>query len=167
MNVKLIPQQYILKRWPRDERLGCNQNWKGEHIELDIKAHFMKRYNELCPRAVKLSNRASESHETYTFLSKVYEESHKIVEDMLTKKSMDGESIGMSHVSISIANEKTDQNVDTVDLGGAKAIKSRDCLDRTKKRHPTWLEKLDKKRQKRLSQTKRKKKLVNNSLLSF
>jgi hypothetical protein len=66
-----------------------------------------------------------------------------------------------------IGNEKKDQNVDTVDLGGAKAIKSRDCLDRTKKRHPTWLEKLDKKRQKRLSQTKRKKKLVNNSLLSF
>jgi len=73
----------------------------------------------------------------------------------------------MSHVSISIENEKKDQNVDTVDLGGAKGIKSRDCLDRTKKRHPTWLEKLAKMRQKSLSQTKRKKKLVNNSLLSF
>jgi len=46
----------------------------------------MKRYNELCPQMLKLTNRASESHETYTYLSKVYEESSKIVDDMLTKK---------------------------------------------------------------------------------
>ncbi|GAU26907.1 hypothetical protein TSUD_03100 [Trifolium subterraneum] len=46
MNIKLISEHYILKRWTRDARLGSNQDWKGKHVELDIKAHFMKRYNE-------------------------------------------------------------------------------------------------------------------------
>ncbi|WJX62436.1 hypothetical protein P8452_47433 [Trifolium repens] len=78
----LIPSHYILKRWTRDARSGSNRDWKGRHIDLDIKAHFMKRYNDLCPRMVKLTNRASETHEGYTFLSKVYEESNKII-DML------------------------------------------------------------------------------------
>jgi hypothetical protein len=69
MNIKQIPEHYILKRWTRDARLGSNQDWKGRHVELDIKAHFMKRYNELCPRMIKLTNKASGTHEAYTFLS--------------------------------------------------------------------------------------------------
>ncbi|XP_058785000.1 protein FAR1-RELATED SEQUENCE 5-like [Vicia villosa] len=104
MNIKLIPEQYILKRWTRGARLGSNQDWDGRHVELDMKAHFMKRYNELCPRMIKLTNRASESHETYTFLSKVYEESSKIIDDMLAKEYVDEKSSGMVHVSISTSS---------------------------------------------------------------
>jgi hypothetical protein len=70
---------------------------------------------------VKLTNRASETHEGYTFLSKVYEESNKII-DMLAKKPMDEESIGMCHVSISIEN------------GEAKGIKKRECSNKSNKR---------------------------------
>ncbi|GAU23100.1 hypothetical protein TSUD_184010 [Trifolium subterraneum] len=128
MNIKLIPEHYILKRWTRDARLGSNMDWKGQHIDLDIKAHFMKRYNELCPRMVKLINRASETHETYTFMSKVYEESGKIVENMLAKKSTDVESIGIPHVSISISTGEIDNNVDTIDVGGPRGIKKKDRL---------------------------------------
>jgi len=80
----------------------------------------MKRYNELCTRMIKLTNKASETHETCTFLSQVFEESSKIIDDMLGKKYVDGESGGMVHVSISIANDETD-NVDTV--GMTKGIK--------------------------------------------
>ncbi|CAI8583438.1 unnamed protein product [Vicia faba] len=123
MNIKLIPQHYILKRWTRDARLGSNQDLKRQHIELDIKAHFMQRYNELCPRIVKLINKASESHETYTFLSKVYEESDRTIDYMLAKKFVAGESLDMRHASMSIGNEKIDSNVETVDVGGEKSIK--------------------------------------------
>jgi len=123
MNIKLIPQHYILKRWTRDARLGSNQDLKGQRIELDIKAYFMKRYNELCPQMVKLANKASKSHETYTFLSKVYEESDKIIDDMLAKKFVGVESIEMCHVSIPIAMEKIDNNVHTLDVGGEQGIK--------------------------------------------
>ncbi|CAK8544078.1 unnamed protein product [Lathyrus sativus] len=153
MNIKLIPEQYILKRWTRDAKLGNNQDWKGKHVELDMKAHFMKRYNELCPRMIKLTNRAFESHETYTFLSKVYEESNKIVDDMLTKKYVDIESSGKVHVSISIENKEIDNKADTT--CGAKGIKKRDCSRNNKKRDKSWVEKLARKT-KRYSQKKRK-----------
>ena len=143
MNIKLIPEHYILKRWTREARLGNNQGWSGRHVELDQKAHFMKRYNEFCPQLLKLTNRASEFHETYTFLSKVYEESSKIVNDMLSKKYPDGESSGMVHVSISIANDEVDNNKDIV--GKAKGIKTKDCPRKTKRRYKSWLEKEAKK----------------------
>ena len=142
MNIKLIPETYILKRWTRNARLGSDQDWKGRHVELDIKAHFMNRYNELCSRMVKLTNKASETHETYTFLSKVYEESSKIIDDMLAKKYVDGESGGMVHVSISVANDEID-NVDTV--GMAKGIANRECSRKQKKRYKSWVEKKAKK----------------------
>ncbi|CAK8574551.1 unnamed protein product [Lathyrus sativus] len=107
-----------------------------------MKANFMKRYNELCPRIIKLINRALESYETYTFLSKVYEESSKIVDDMLAKKYVNGESSGMVHVFISITNDKVD-NVDTV--GMAKGIKKRDGSRNNKKLDKFWVEKLARK----------------------
>ncbi|XP_024626876.2 protein FAR1-RELATED SEQUENCE 5-like [Medicago truncatula] len=157
MNIKLILEHYILKRWTRDARLGSNQGWSGRHVELDQKAHFMKRYNELCPQLLKLTNRASESHETYTFLSKVYEESSKIVNDMLSKKYLDGESSGMVHVSISIANDEVDNNIDTV--GKAKGIKTKDCPRKSKKRYMSWLEKERKKTKMRSEKKKNLKKV--------
>ncbi|WJX30659.1 hypothetical protein P8452_19175 [Trifolium repens] len=123
MNIKLIPHHYILKRWTRDARLGSNRDWKRQHVELDIKAHFMMRCNELCRRMVRLTNKASKSHETCTFLSKVYEESHKIIDDMLAKKFVGGESLEMCHAPVAIDNEKNDNNVDTVDVGGENGIK--------------------------------------------
>jgi hypothetical protein len=144
MNIKLIPEHYILKRWTRDARLGSNKDWQGKHVELDVKADFMKRYNELCPRMIRLINKASGDHETYTFLSKVSEESNKIIDDILAKRRVDGESSGVVHVSISIANDEIEKNVDTV--GGAAGIKKRDCSHNKKKRPKSWVEKLTRKR---------------------
>ncbi|XP_024625265.1 protein FAR1-RELATED SEQUENCE 5-like [Medicago truncatula] len=162
MNIKLIPEHYILKRWTREARLGSNQDWKGMHVELDMKAHFMKRYSELCPPAIKLANRASESHETYTFLSKVYEESSKIVEDMLANKCVDGESSGMVQVTISLGNDKTQNNVETVVK--AKGIKKLDCSRSTKKRAKSWVEKDSKKRNKYIQSQKKRKSQEKQSL---
>ena len=86
---------------------------------------------------VKLTNKASESHETWSFLYKVYEESNKIIDDMLAKKSKDGEPIGMCQVSISIAKEQTENTVKPIDLGGAKGIKKRDCTYKSRQRPKT------------------------------
>ncbi|KAJ1375774.1 FAR1 DNA-binding domain [Sesbania bispinosa] len=86
MNIKLIPQHYILKRWIRDARFGA-------------------------------------------------------------KKSMDGgESMAMCDVSISLANGSIDNNVNTIDFGGAKGIKKRDCSYKSKKQPKSWVEKLARKR---------------------
>ena len=164
MNIKLIPQQYILKRWTRDARLRSDGDCKGKPIELDVKANFMKRCNELCPRMVKLTNKASESHETWSFLYKVYEESNKIIDDMLTKKSKDGEPIEMCQVSILIVKEQIENTVKPIDLGGAKGIKKRDCTYKRRKRLKTWVEKLARKSKAKPSPKKKqtnKKKLTD------
>jgi zinc finger SWIM domain-containing protein 3 len=152
MNIKSIPEHYILKRWTRDARVGSNQDWKGRHVELDIKAHFMMRYNELCPRMLKLTNKSSETHETYTFMSKVCEESGKIIDDMLAKKHVDGELDGEVRVSISIGKDEID-NMETV--GMTRGIKARHCLRKGKKRYLSWVEKSARKT-KRYSQKKNK-----------
>jgi hypothetical protein len=57
---------------------------------------------------------------------------------------VDGESSGVVHVSISIANDEIEKNVDTV--GGAAGIKKRDCSHNKKKRPKSWVEKLTRKR---------------------
>ena len=66
---------------------------------------------------------------------------------------MDGESSGMVHVTISIANDEFDYNTDTV--VGAKGIKKRDCSRYTKKRAKFWVEKACRKRNKNLHSQKR------------
>jgi zinc finger SWIM domain-containing protein 3 len=166
MNIKLIPEHYILKRWTRDARLGSNKDWQGKHVELDVKADFMKRYNELCPRMIRLINKASGDHETYTFLSKVSEESNKIIDDILAKRRVDGESSGVVHVSISIANDEID-NVDMV--GMAKGIKRLETSRGKRKREKSWVEKLARKT-KRYSQRKKKssqENLEQSALVNF
>jgi hypothetical protein len=42
---------------------------------------------------------------------------------MLAKKFVGGESLEMCHAPVAIDNEKNDNNVDTVDVGGENGIK--------------------------------------------
>ncbi|KAJ1432833.1 hypothetical protein SESBI_06369 [Sesbania bispinosa] len=86
----------------------------------------------------------------------VCEESNKIINVMLAATSMGGESMGKCDVSISIANEKIDNNVNNIDFGGAKGIKKRDSSHKGKKRPKSWVEKLAQKRKANLAQKKRK-----------
>lgn len=46
-----------------------------------------------------------------------------MIDDILAKKSMEGESIGVYNISISIANDEFDNNANTVDFVEAKGIK--------------------------------------------
>ncbi|WJX41019.1 hypothetical protein P8452_28438 [Trifolium repens] len=67
----------------------------------------------------------------------VQQKADKIIDDMLAKKNVDGESSGMAHVSISIANDEIDT------IGMAKGIKKRQEKPRGKrKREQSWVEKL-------------------------
>jgi hypothetical protein len=92
-------------------------------------------------------------------MSKVCEESNKIIDDMLAKKYVDGELDGEVHVSISIGNDEID-NVATV--GMARGIKAQDCSRKGKKRALSWVEKLARKT-KRYSQKKKKTQSVSVS----
>jgi len=90
------------------------------------------------------------------FLSKVCEESNKIIENMLANKRTDGESIGPCHVSISITNGETDNNVNTTDSVEPKGIKKKECSCKSNKLPQSWNEKLARKKKVCISRKKGK-----------
>ncbi|KAK9697288.1 hypothetical protein RND81_08G027500 [Saponaria officinalis] len=143
MNIKLIPDHYILKRWTRVARRGSKNDWNGQrHKQLDMKAHFTNRYRKLCPRIGTLVTRACESHETYTFMSKVCEESAKIIKQMLAKKQSTGiEAQESCHISISMTSVEPERLIDSIDYNGPKGIKKRPCPYKERSRPKSWLEK--------------------------
>jgi len=57
-----IPSQYVLKRWMKDAK---SRNLLGE--ESGLVQSRVQRYNELCQRAMKLSEEGSLSQESYSF----------------------------------------------------------------------------------------------------
>ncbi|XP_012092528.1 protein FAR-RED ELONGATED HYPOCOTYL 3 isoform X2 [Jatropha curcas] len=64
-----IPPQYILKRWTKDVK---NRHFFGEESE-QVQSRF-QRYNELCQRALKLSEEGSLSQESYNIAFRALEE---------------------------------------------------------------------------------------------
>ncbi|CAN4084612.1 unnamed protein product [Withania somnifera] len=60
--VSSIPSQYILKRWTKDAKSKYSMTDGSE----DVPSRF-QRYNELCHRAMKLSEEGSLSQESYCF----------------------------------------------------------------------------------------------------
>ncbi|XP_010532502.1 PREDICTED: protein FAR-RED ELONGATED HYPOCOTYL 3 [Tarenaya hassleriana] len=63
-----IPSRYILKRWTKDAK---NRDFTGEPERLQTR---LQRYNDLCRRALKLSEEASFSQESYNIAYRAIEE---------------------------------------------------------------------------------------------
>ncbi|GLT48471.1 hypothetical protein SLA2020_220940 [Shorea laevis] len=66
-----IPSQYVLKRWTKDA--------KGRHLfgeESEQVQSRIHRYNDLCERAMKLSEEGSLSQESYNIAFRALEEAH-------------------------------------------------------------------------------------------
>ncbi|XP_019230456.1 PREDICTED: protein FAR-RED ELONGATED HYPOCOTYL 3 isoform X2 [Nicotiana attenuata] len=60
--VSSIPLQYILKRWTKDAKSKYSMTDGSEDVQSRV-----QRYNELCYRAMKLSEEGSLSQESYSF----------------------------------------------------------------------------------------------------
>jgi len=56
MDMKLIPEHDILKRWTRNARSGSIKNLHGQPIQVDPTSKFIDRYRELFPKMVQLVN---------------------------------------------------------------------------------------------------------------
>jgi len=67
MNIKSLPEQYILKRWTREERSGTVQDNHGRNIIEDPKLDNMLRYKNMTRKLLNLAHRAA-SHPRCTLL---------------------------------------------------------------------------------------------------
>ncbi|XP_020235258.1 protein FAR1-RELATED SEQUENCE 5 [Cajanus cajan] len=71
MDVKSVPEQYILKRWTKLARSVSLPNVSVRHVVEDAQLTSTQRRRDICPRLMKIVDEACRSQETYTLLSKV------------------------------------------------------------------------------------------------
>lgn len=87
MNIKVLPEKYILKRWTKDPRNEIVQDFNGHEIIIDTNLKVTNRYKSLRPLYVKLISRAVECEETYKITLENYNDLSKKIEDVVKRKS--------------------------------------------------------------------------------
>ena len=66
LDIKLIPNKYIMKRWRRDAKDGSERNCTTHNIKPDTRLDW---YRDLCPKYIQLVNEACETKEGHNILS--------------------------------------------------------------------------------------------------
>ncbi|XP_021729163.1 protein FAR-RED ELONGATED HYPOCOTYL 3-like [Chenopodium quinoa] len=68
MNIKLVPEKYILKRWTKESRSEFVEDISGRAILEDPRLDATRRYKSLCQKLVKVASRASNFEESSSLL---------------------------------------------------------------------------------------------------
>ena len=69
LDIKLIPNRYIMKTWRRDAKDGSGKNCTTHNIKSDTRLEYVDRYRDLCPKYIQLVNEACETKEGNNILS--------------------------------------------------------------------------------------------------
>ena len=72
MNIKVLPEKYILKRWTKDPKDEIMQDFNGHDIKANTKLEVTTQFTFLCPMYVKLITKAVECEEAYKLIGKLY-----------------------------------------------------------------------------------------------
>jgi zinc finger SWIM domain-containing protein 3 len=83
MNIKLLPEHYILKRWTREARVGSVQDSHGRIVVADPKADAVHRTNFLSHKFYNLVTEASNSEECCTLIEKTLDNLTKDIKERL------------------------------------------------------------------------------------
>ncbi|XP_051217011.1 protein FAR1-RELATED SEQUENCE 5 [Lolium perenne] len=87
MDIKYLPDCYLLKRWTKHGRCLTAPHVEGRKVQADTTSEFSSRYQYLCPVFVELVARASECEESYRVLDQCSVELRKKVEEILQKQT--------------------------------------------------------------------------------
>ncbi|XP_043710181.1 protein FAR1-RELATED SEQUENCE 1-like [Telopea speciosissima] len=66
LDIKKIPESYVLRRWTRGVRNIEVEDIQRKLVKENMKLDYTQRYNVLCPLYIKLISQASTSNEGYT-----------------------------------------------------------------------------------------------------
>jgi zinc finger SWIM domain-containing protein 3 len=83
MNVKLLPEHYILKRWTREARAGVVQDSNGRIVVADPKLDAVHRTNSLSHKFYDLGTEISNSEECCTLIENTVDNLSKEVKWLL------------------------------------------------------------------------------------
>jgi zinc finger SWIM domain-containing protein 3 len=103
LDIKMIPDMYILKRWTRDAKSEYLLDGKMRNVEEDINLNVTQRYRRLCTRLVRLATEAADTEDTYALVARAIEEMKRQMKDIATKSS--SATLGdQAHMSLAGSN---------------------------------------------------------------
>ena len=77
LDIKTIPDMYILKKWTRGAKSRCILDNRRTNVEEDVNLSVTRRYKRLCPKLVRLASRAADNEEAFALIEKMIEEYEK------------------------------------------------------------------------------------------
>jgi zinc finger SWIM domain-containing protein 3 len=127
LDIKLIPDEYIIKRWRRDAK--DEKNFTKKEIELDIRLEYVDRYRALCPKYIQLVNEACEAEEGFNILNAaVVDLKKRLCDAKSCQANAEEDNIRISTTLV----KKEDQPCVSITVG-PKGIKKK-VISRNKKR---------------------------------
>jgi hypothetical protein len=133
MNIKQIPEHYVLKRWTRGARCGVVQDNYGRHVVENPKLDASRQYRFLAQRFNSLASRAANSEECFEFLDSAL----LAIEKQMIEK-FEGLSVNMSQSNVHSTSQIPDS------FSAATKLKKKESRKGGSKRTKSWAEKLHK-----------------------
>ncbi|CAL5057845.1 unnamed protein product [Urochloa decumbens] len=115
MDIKYLPNRYILNRWTKYARCLTGPQIDGRKVQEDTTLEFSNRYQYLCPVFVRLVARASECEESYRALEQCSIEMCKKVEGILQKQTSIDASASqpdVEDIQVSLSASATDNELE-------------------------------------------------------
>ncbi|TVU29800.1 hypothetical protein EJB05_21387 [Eragrostis curvula] len=141
MDIKYLPDRYILKRWKKNARCLTAPQVEDRKVQEDTTLEFSSRYQYLSPIYAKLVARASECEESYRVLEQGSVELVKKVEEILQKQTSIDASEAQSDVEdiqvSSSANATDNESEQALDHLSSARVKRRKKKGRKGKNHTT------------------------------
>jgi hypothetical protein len=132
MQIKEIPDNYILKRWTKKARAENVQDMHGHEIQADPKLQQASWYRSLCFAYTRISSRASENEKSFKLAMTNAENLAKQIEDLLRSEmnaDVDENDQRTQPTPIEHPNNNADGNV-----VNAKGLKKRETSRGRKRR---------------------------------
>jgi zinc finger SWIM domain-containing protein 3 len=131
MNIKLLPNHYLLKRWTREARFGTIKDIKGRNIIENPKLDAMLRNKFLSHKFHDLAYKAASDPECSMLVDNAFDCIVKQVEDKMSAST-----------SIPTDSSNVQPNVQQDDgLLSSARLKKKDVQPKSSRRHRSWLDK--------------------------
>jgi len=130
MNIKSIPEQYILKRWTREARSGIVQDNQGRNIVEDPKLDTMLCYKDMTRKFLNLVHRAASHPRCVLLVNNALDMVSKQVEEEIT-----GFPSAMEPINV------PPNDSPPINLLSTASLKKKDIETKTSRRQRNWLDK--------------------------
>lgn len=128
MDVKLLPENYILKRWTREARSGVVKDYIGNEVEENPKSECTERYRKLCMVLIRLATEASMYQSTFSLVHETISDlNKKVMELRLTEDGQEDSS--SAKISPTVPS-----------TAPAKGFKKKILVKGSKRRLKSWVE---------------------------